>query len=216
MSPIRVLLVDDHPVIRNGIHNLLAKESDIEIVGETGSGVDALQLARELNPDVMLLDMQLQGMNGVDVVRELQKDVLNIRVLAFSAHNDPEYVQELLKCGASGYLCKDESTDFILSAVRGVANGEKGWFSRKISAQISQWQVDRANPHAGMTQRENQVMEQVVMGKTNREIAFALGISEKTVEKHLESVFHKLDVSSRTEAAVWVAREERNQAGPGL
>jgi DNA-binding NarL/FixJ family response regulator len=208
MASIRVLIVDDHPVVRKGIHDLLANTQDIEIICETDNGHDALQMARELSPDVLLLDMQLEGMSGIDIALTLQKEGSSVRVLALSAHDDREYIQELLKSGASGYLNKEEAPEFILAAVRGVASGEKGWISRKILARLSDWQNDDISSPKGMTKRETQVLNQVVNGKTNREIGLFLGISDKTVEKHIESIFYKLGVASRTEAAVWAAREE--------
>jgi DNA-binding NarL/FixJ family response regulator len=211
MGSIRVLIVDDHPVIRQGVRDLLAKALDIEIIGETGNSCDGLQMARELSPDVLLLDMQLQGMSGIDIAQTLQEEGSSVCILAFSAYNDRGYIQELLKSGASGYLNKEEAPEFILAAVRGVASGEKGWISRKILARLSDWQNGEISSPNGLSHREIQVLDQVVEGMTNGEIGIFLGISEKTVEKHLESVFHKLGVASRTEAAVWAARKEIDQ-----
>ncbi len=208
MNPIRVLIVDDHPVIRKGITDILANASDIEIAGETASGQEALDLSRELMPDVILLDMELGEMSGIQVAKTLQQEGSPIRILALSAHNDREYVQEILKCGAAGYLSKDEMPELILTAVRGVAVGENGWISRMIINQLLKWQEAEKNPSpTEMTPRELQVLEQVMAGKTNQAIGLELSISEKTVEKYLESIFHKLSVSSRTEAAVWATRE---------
>jgi DNA-binding NarL/FixJ family response regulator len=129
-----------------------------------------------------------------------------VKILALSGHDDREYIQELLKLGAAGYLMKDEAPETILEAIRGVANGEQGWVSRRIAAQMSV--IMRAEePFANLTPRERQVLKLVVDGNTNQGIGVALGISEKTVEKYLESIFTKLDVSSRVEAAVLAVRE---------
>lgn len=209
MSPTTVLLVDDHPVVRAGIRNLLEKAVDITVVGEASNGEEALRLVKELNPQVLLLDMEMPGINGSEVAHQLQASGSTVRILALSAHDDKQYIQELLANGASGYLVKEEVPEAIVEAVRGVARGEQGWVSRQVAAQISNWMRADSTPHnrMGLTGREAQVLHAVVDGKTNQEIGLLLGISEKTVEKHLEGVFTKLGVASRVEAAVHAVRE---------
>jgi two-component system response regulator DegU len=207
MASIRVLLVDDHPVVREGIRNLLAKENDIVIVGEASDGLEALKKAEDLFPDVMLLDMELPGMSGTQVAKHLQEHNSPIKILALSAHDDRQYIQELLANGASGYLIKEEVPETIIEAVRGVAYGEQGWISRQVAAQMSTWMGGTDDDQNSLTPREIEVLRGVVAGKTNQEIGLTLGISEKTVEKHLEGVFTKLNVASRVEAAVLAVRE---------
>jgi DNA-binding NarL/FixJ family response regulator len=207
MSPTKVIIVDDHPVVRAGIRNLLEKAHDIIVIAEASNGNEALQRVKELSPDVLLLDMEMPGMGGSEVAQQLQKEGLSVRILALSAHDDKQYIQELLTNGASGYLIKEEVPEAIVEAVRGVARGEKGWVSRRVAAQISNWMGNDHQEHSGLTAREVQVLEAVVEGKTNQEIGLALGISEKTVEKHLEGIFSKLNVASRVEAAVYAVRE---------
>jgi DNA-binding NarL/FixJ family response regulator len=207
MAPTTVLLVDDHPVVRAGIRNLLENAPDIRVVGEAGNGVDALRLVSELSPDVMLLDMELPGLNGREVAQKLQKAGSAVRILALSAYDDKQYIHELLSNGAAGYLVKDEVPEAIVEAVRGVSRGENGWVSRRVAAQMSTWMTEKPKDKKGLTSREIQVLEGVVAGKTNQEIGLSLGISEKTVEKHLEGVFAKLSVASRVEAAVRAVRE---------
>ncbi len=207
MSQTTVLLVDDHPVVRAGIRNLLERAPDIHVVGETGNGVDALRLVEELSPDVLLLDMELPGMNGNQVAQKLQKAGSRVRILALSAYDDKQYIQELLANGAAGYLVKEEVPETIVEAVRGVSRGEKGWVSRRVAAQMTSWVTDKSQERHGLTSRETQVLEGVVAGKTNQEIGLSLGISEKTVEKHLEGIFAKMSVASRVEAAVLAVRE---------
>lgn len=207
MSPTSVVLVDDHPIVRAGIRNLLEKAADIIVIGEASTGPDALKIVTELNPDVLLLDMELPGISGSEVASQLQKSGIRTKILALSAHDDRQYIQELLANGASGYLIKEEVPETIVEAVRGVSRGEKGWVSRRVAAQMSTWMGEEDHPRNGLTAREIQVLQCVVAGKTNQEIGLTLGISEKTVEKHLEGVFGKLSVASRVEAAVRAVRE---------
>jgi DNA-binding NarL/FixJ family response regulator len=205
MTAIRVVLADDHPVTRQGIRNLLDKAVDIEVVGETDDGVEALHLAQELAPDVLLLDMEMPGLKGVEVAQKLRAAGSAVRVLALSAHDDKEYIQGLLASGAAGYLIKEELPQTIVEAVRGVARGEQGWVSRQVAAQMTAWTQEESAKQE-LTKREREVLQLVVEGKTNQEIALALGISDKTVEKHLEGVYSKLGVASRVEAAVHAVR----------
>ena len=203
---IRVLLADDHPVARTGIRNVLEDAIDIEVVGEASDGPEALKFCQELTPDVLILDMEMPGLQGVEVATLLKEANSTVRILALSAHQDKEYIAGLLASGAAGYLMKGESHQTIVEAVRGVARGEQGWVSREVAAQMASWTHKAANQVA-LTDREMDVLRLVVDGKTNQEIGHALGISDKTVEKHLEGVFSKLEVASRVEAAVRAVRE---------
>ena len=208
MSPTKVLLVDDHPIVRTGIRNLLERAAEINVVGEASDGYEALKLVDKLSPDVVLLDMEMPGMNGKEVAVQLKQAGSSVKILVLSAHDDRQYIQELLANGASGYLTKEEVPEAIIEAVRGVARGEQGWVSRKVAAKMTAWMnEDSPAKEKGLTPREVQVLKKVVAGKTNQEIGLDLGISEKTVEKHLEGVFSKLGVTSRVEAAVHALRE---------
>jgi DNA-binding NarL/FixJ family response regulator len=202
MAAIRVVLADDHPVARAGIRKILEKQSDIQVVGEAGSGDEALRLVKELNPDVLLLDMELPGRKGVEVARELQAAHSPVHILALSTYDNKQFILGLLSSGASGYLVKEEVPETIIEAVRGVARGEQGWVSRRIAANLAHWMQGGENEHSSLTDREEDVLRQLVAGKTNQEIAVALGISSKTVEKHIDSLYGKLGVASRVEAAV--------------
>lgn len=207
MSPIRVVLVDDHPVVRSGIRGLLEKAVDIELVGEASNGEEGLRLVAETQPDVLLLDMELPDIPGIQVARQVQQLHPIVKILALSAHDDSVYVRELLESGAAGYLMKEEAPEVIQDAVRGVAHGEQGWVSRRIAAQMATWIQASDSGKQKLTVREQEVLRRVVQGKTNQAIALELNISEKTVEKYLGSIFTKLEVSSRVEAAVLAVRE---------
>lgn len=204
---IRVILADDHPVVRTGIRTLLQQADDIAVVAETGNGSEVFKLVEELAPDVLLLDMEMPGLSGVEVAMRLKEQGAPVRVLALSAYDDEEYIRNLLLHGAAGYLTKEEAIEIIIDAVRGVSRGEQGWFSRRAIAQLSALTRHENNPAKELSNRERDVLRLVAAGKTNLEIGHTLGISEKTVEKHMGAVFTKLQVSSRVEAAVLAVQQ---------
>jgi DNA-binding NarL/FixJ family response regulator len=206
MSDIRVLIADDHPIVCQGIRNLLGPVEGITVVGEAKNGMETLQMIEKLRPDVVLLDMELPDISGVEVVKKVIEAGLSARILGLSSHDDRQYISELLALGTAGYLIKDEVPDAIIEAVRGVARGETGWISRKVAAKLGQI-LQNKEEYKDFTPREMDVLRLVVEGKTNAEIGLALGISEKTVEKHLEAIFRKMGVASRVEAAVMAVRE---------
>ena len=206
-EPIRVLLADDHPVVRSGIRNLLEKASGIKVVGEASDGEEALNMVQDIQPDILLLDMEMPKLRGVDVAKQLRATGSPVRILVLSAYDDRQYILELLANGAAGYLTKEEAPETIVEAVLGVARGEEGWVSRRVGAHIAKWMRAEEIGKLHLTSREVEVLRLVVEGKTNQEIGHLLDISEKTVEKHLEGVFSKLGVTSRVEAAVQAVRD---------
>ena len=140
---IRTVLADDHRVVRAAIHNLLDKAGDIEVVGEADNGVEALRLVKELLPDVLLLDMEMPGMTGVDVARHLQAAGVPVCILVLSAYDDKQYTLGMLASGASGYLLKEDAPKMLIDAVRAVARGERGWVSQRVAAQAAVWTQER-------------------------------------------------------------------------
>ncbi len=208
MPDIRVLIADDHPVVRQGIRNLIDSAVGMSVVGEANSGPVALQMIEELRPDLVLLDMEMPDLSGVEVIQRLKEAQLPVRVLGLSSYDDIEFITQLLSFGASGYLLKDEVPESIVEAVRGVARGETGWVSRKVAAKLSQILQKGKEANTNLTPRELDVLRLVVEGRTNAEIGMKLGISEKTVEKHLDAIFRKMDVASRVEAAVMAVRDK--------
>ncbi len=208
MDKIRVMLADDHPVTRAGVRKFLSKAADIEVIAEADNGTQALEMAKELLPDVLLLDIELPGIKGIEIARELQATHSPIKILVLSSYDDKQFIFGLLGNGAAGYLTKEEIPETIVEAVRGVARGEKGWVSRRVAAIMSAWTQTDDVSSRNLTPREFDVLKWVTKGKTNQEIGVELGISQKTVEKHLESVFAKLKVTSRVEAAVLAVQEK--------
>ncbi|OGO38314.1 MAG: hypothetical protein A2W35_18710 [Chloroflexi bacterium RBG_16_57_11] len=203
----RVILVDDHPVVRSGIKGMLAMADDIEIVGEAATGEEALRSIEQNHPDILLLDMVLPDIQGTQLAQRIIELYPEMKILVLSAYDDPVYIRELLELGASGYLMKEEAPEVIVEAVRGVAQGQQGWVSRRIAAQILSWMQSGQSSEMNLTPREQEVLSLIVQGKTNQAIALELGISEKTVEKYIGALFTKLNVTSRVEAAVYAVRE---------
>ncbi len=205
---IHIILADDHPIIRNGVKNFLSSTKDIEVIGEAENGDKAVELVNELKPDVLLLDMEMPNKNGIQVAEELKNSGSSVQILAFSAYDDPEFIRGVLNLGVAGYITKDEPVQGIIDAIRGAAGGEQGWFSRKIRAAIMS--LYNNNQHFGkrITPREIQVCELIFQGKTNKEIAYDLHLSNKTVEKYVNNLFQKLNVASRVELAVLMARDK--------
>ena len=207
MGKIRVLLVDDHPVVRGGVRTLLQKTDDIQIVGEASGGREALQLVQAEKPDVVVLDMELPDMHGTEVALAIRRQFPQVKILSLSAFDDPTFIRSLLEVGAEGYLMKEEAPQVIVDAVRGVARGEQGWFSHRISARLSSVVGEDGAGQKKLTVREHQTLLLIIEGRTNQAIAAELQISEKTVEKYVKQIFAKLNVTSRVEAAVHAVRQ---------
>ncbi len=208
MPNIQVLIVDDHPVVCSGINTILSASVGIEVVGEAHSGSVALEMIDQLQPDVVLLDMKLPDMSGVEIIKKIYASGNQTHVLGLSSYNDREFIHQLLNNGASGYLLKEEVPELIVEAVRGVANGEPGWVSRKVAALLSEFlSKEHKEDGYGLTAREMDILRLVVEGNTNDQTAAVLGISVKTVENNLHTIYRKMDVVSRVEAAVKAVRD---------
>ena len=192
--PIRVLIADDHPVWRRGIRDLLSAETDITVVAEAANGQEALRLMRTTRLDVILLDMEMPSVTGVEVARTLKAEDHPVRILALSSYDDAAYVTSLLENGASGYITKDKPPELIVEAVRAVARGEGRWFVTPVTPQ---------NPAVILSDREREVLRLLAEGCSNGEIADTLFISENTVRNHLANTYAKLGVASAREAVAW-------------
>lgn len=207
-AAVRVVLADDHPLFRAGVRALLDAAAGIEVVGEAASGPDALALVDRLAPNVLLLDLEMPGLGGVDVARALRARGDAVRVLALSAYDDSAYVRGLLGLGAAGYLTKDEAPERLVEAVRAVARGETGWLSDTIRAA----HAVSATPAETLTAREREVLTLVADGADNAAVARRLFIAERTARNHLTSILAKIGVRTRAEAVAWAWRH--GLAGP--
>ena len=198
---ITVLIAEDHTLVREGTRGILEQCDDIEVVGEADRGDTAVEMTRRLRPDVVLLDVRMPGLNGIDAARQIAALQQGSRVLIVSAYDDEQYVLEALRAGASGYLLKTAPGAELVNAVRAVASG-----ATVLQGEISQRLAQRDRGHAGASlepsRRELEILHLVAVGKPNKEIAGDMGISARTVEGHLNNLFAKLGVSSRTEALV--------------
>lgn len=200
----RILLVDDHPMMRKGVIQLLEFEDDLQVVGEAGSGEEALRMAAELEPDMILLDLNMKGMTGLDTLRVLRENGEDARIVVFTVSDDRNDVINVLRAGADGYLLKDMEPERLLEHIRQAATGQL-----TISPQLTQVLAqalrgdDRPKGIEELTDRERQILRQLAHGYSNKMIARKLDITEGTVKVHVKRVLHKLGMRSRVEAAVW-------------
>ena len=197
-SPIRVLVVDDHRIVREGLALIINREADIEVVGTAASGEEAVAAFTRDRPDIVLMDLQLPGMSGVDAIRDIRRLDPRARIVVLTMYGGDEDIHRALEVGATTYLLKDSLSDDLIRVVREVHAG-----GRPMTPDVQARLDDRA-AHPTLTQREIRVLQVVMEGKRNKEIAASLSISEETVEVHMKNIFAKLGVHDRT-AAVYVA-----------
>ena len=203
---VRVLLADDHGVVRQGFRMILEKQPDMEIVGEAGDGREAIELAEKLHPDIVVMDVAMPGLNGIEATRRLMSITPPPRVLALSMHKDAVYVREMLRAGARGYLLKDSPGQDFLTAVRALARGE-GYLSPAISdAVLSDYRKHVTNPIDLLSSREREVLQMIAEGKTNKEIASILNLSVYTVDAHRGRIMEKLNLHSTPELVLFAVR----------
>lgn len=198
---IRVVVVDDHTLLRDGTRQILEAHPDLEVVGEAASGEVALALVNQLHPDVVLMDIRLPEMNGIEVTRQLTQDHPDVKVLIVSAYDEDEYVRSALEAGAAGYLSKTALGDELVQAVRTVAGGASVLQSG-IMARLFNAQREPAQGAADLSKRELEVLSLLAEGLHNRELAARMNIGTRTVDRLCDNIYAKLGVSSRTEAVV--------------
>ena len=193
---IRVLVVDDHPVVRKGIRSCLAKEESLEIVGEAGDGREAVRQARALQPDLILMDIDMPQMSGLSVTELLRRELPKIKVLILSIHSQTDYVLRILQSGARGYVLKNAPLEELIQAIQTVQRGET-YFSADVARVALNQFVRGSAPADGtprLTNREREVLVQIAEGLSNKEIASLLGVGTRTVETHRERIMRKLDI----------------------
>jgi two-component system response regulator NreC len=212
MEKLRVLLVDDHTVVRHGLRRILASDEQIEIVGEAGDGRAAVEVAQRVQPHVVVMDVALPELNGIEATRQLAKRAPNVHVLMLTMHADDVYVRQALKAGARGYLLKDSEDLDLIKAVKAVGAGGS-FFSPAVSRVVlSGYLGDRPvgeadDPLGRLTDREREVLQLIAEGKTNKEIAVALSLSVNTVETHRKHLMEKLDLHNTAELVRFAIRE---------
>jgi two-component system response regulator NreC len=208
----RLLLVDDHAVVRSGLRMLLGAEADVEIVGEAGTAAEAIEKAGEFAPDVILMDIGLPDLSGIDATREIKKRFPRISIVALTIHEDEEYFFKMLEAGASGYVPKRAAPEELLRAIRAAASGEVYLYPSLAKLLVTDYlsQDHPAEEKAqmdGLTEREHQVLTYLAEGTSNEEIAVSLVISPKTVERHRENIMRKLNLHSRSELVRYAIRK---------
>ncbi|MFD3518764.1 response regulator [Streptomyces sp. NPDC058657] len=203
----RVLLVDDHQVVRRGLRTFLEVQDDIEVVGEAGDGAEGVARAESLRPDVVLMDIKMPGTDGIEALRKLRELANPARVLIVTSFTEQRTVVPALRAGASGYVYKDVDPDALAGAIRSVHAGHVLLQPEVAGALIAQDDPQHGQGRGNaLTDREREVLALIADGRSNREIARALVLSEKTVKTHVSNILMKLDLADRTQAALWAVR----------
>lgn len=205
---IKVMIADDHSLIREGIKQLLEFDGSIEVVSEASNGVDCLEKLKTVTPDVLLLDINMPEKNGLEVLDEIKKNDYEVKVLILTVHNELEYLVKAIDIGVNGYILKDSESAELKKAIRAVLSGENYIQASLIPAlnnRLANRDIDKDKIDS-LTSRELEVLIQVANGMINKEIATNLNISERTVKNHISNIFKKIDVSDRTQAAVFAIK----------
>ena len=205
---IKAMLADDHVLVREGIKHLLEYDGSVEVIQEANNGVECIEKLADVNPDILLLDINMPDMNGIEVLEELKRREHPVKILILTVHNEIEYLIRAVDIGADGYILKDSGTAELKQAITTIINGESyiqpsllpALNSRLINRDIDKEKLE------SLTKRELEILIQVAGGMFNKEIAINLNISERTVKNHISNIFKKIDVSDRTQAAVFAIR----------
>ncbi len=208
----RILLVDDHPMMRRGVRDLLELEDDLEVVAEAGNGEDAIKLAQQTEPDLILMDLNMPGIDGLETTRRMRDVHIDARIVMFTVSDEQSHVLEALRNGADGYLLKDMDAEQLIEQIRIAATGRMT-LSPELTQVLAEAIRVRPKPtgqvqFSSLTKREKEVLRLIAKGQSNKMIARKLGITEGTVKVHVKNLLHKLGLRSRVEAAVWVLENE--------
>ena len=205
---IRIMITDDHSMIREGLKNLLELEGDIEVVAEAENGIECLDKLDDVNPDVLLLDINMPKMNGLEVLQNLKERKSKVKVLVLTVHNETEYLMKAVDIGINGYVLKDSESSELKKAIFAIAEGEN-YIQPSLIPDLNNKMIEKNEDELkidSLTKREVQVLKELAVGKFNRDIAKEMEISERTVKNHISSIFKKLDVTDRTQAAVFAIK----------
>ncbi len=207
---IRVMLVDDHVLMREGIRQLLEFDGTITVIAEANNGVECLDKLKNNVPDVLLLDINMPEMNGIEVLEEIKRKKIDVKVLILTVHNEIDYLIKAVDIGVDGYILKDSESAELKKAINAVKNGES-YIQPSLIPTLNSKLISRDNDKDkidSLTKRELEVLVQVANGLFNKEIALSLNISERTVKNHISNIFKKIDVSDRTQAAVFAIKND--------
>lgn len=205
---IRILLADDHSMVREGLKQLLELEGDLEVVGEASNGIETLEKIRATKPDVLLLDVNMPVMNGLEILAKIKQEKISIKVLILTIHNEVEYLLKAVEIGCDGYILKDSSSTLLKRAIYSVYNGES-YIQPNLIPVLNAGLANKTTLNSKLselTKREIEVLKLLSEGLFNKEIAFRLDISERTVKNHVSNIFKKINVSDRTQAAVFAIK----------
>ncbi|HHU63018.1 MAG TPA: response regulator transcription factor [Clostridiales bacterium] len=212
MDKIRVLIADDHSLVRKGLKQILELEKDFEVIGQAADGRQAIEMTTSLKPDVVLMDINMPIINGLKAIKMLKENNTSARIIVLTIHEDKEYLLETIRMGAAGYIMKDAEVEHLIEAIKMVYRGKIYIQSNLTSDIIKEFDslpnsavINKADEN-GLTQRESEVLMLISEGLSNREIADTLYISEKTVKNHVSNIFKKLDVCDRTQAAIYAIK----------
>jgi two-component system, NarL family, response regulator NreC len=209
VKPIRVLVADDHTIVRDGLVALINSSGDCQVVGQAADGISTVELALKTQPDVVVVDISMPKLNGIEVVRRLTKELEATRILVLTMHAEEEYVMHVVRAGAAGFLLKDSASAEMLAAVRALASG-RGYFgthaSKVLAQQVQKPHAQLEDPYRDLTSREREVFHLIVEGMTTKEIARQLGTSTKTAENHRFRVLDKLGARNTAELIRYAAR----------
>jgi DNA-binding NarL/FixJ family response regulator len=212
MLKIRVLVVDDHTIVRDGICALLRLAGDIEVVGEAANGREALEMAKKLMPDVVLMDIAMPNMDGLEATRRIRKEFPKVKVLVLTQYDDKEYVFPVIEAGASGFISKTAASSELVSGIRSVYRGDSFLSPSAARILVEDYQQEASirkeqDPYKQLTDREREILKLLVEGYTTRKIADMLVISVKTVEGHKTNLMSKLDIHNRTDLVKYALRK---------
>ncbi len=211
---IRVLIADDHLVVREGLYTILEVSGDIEPVGEAANGAEAVRLVGELSPDVVLMDLRMPGMDGIEAIQQIKARYPAVEIVILTTYDDDENIVQGLRAGARGYLLKDTGRQALFEAIRAAARGESLLPSAVVDKVVARLSTPRPVTAGTLSEREQEVLVLLAQGASNKEISLRLQITERTVKAHVTSIFNKLGVNSRAEAVAFALRQGLLPPGP--